>query len=113
MQTKLRTNIDECQSAQSEIDELVGKTKAAGPQSDARQAQQAHQEQEEEFPVLETEELASLDEPTRKQYEEAAAAHKKARNLLKSATDAGKAAREAAERLRTLHHSIKRRRGAG
>ncbi|CAK0822829.1 unnamed protein product, partial [Prorocentrum cordatum] len=113
MQTKLRTNIDECHSAQSEIDELVGKTKAAGPQSDARQAQQAHQEHEEDFPELETEELASLDEPTRKQYEEAAAAHKKARNLLKSATDAGKAAREAAERLRTLHNSIKRRRGAG
>eukprot|EP00959_Pyramimonas_sp_CCMP1952_P242434 5067432-Pyramimonas_sp.AAC.1 len=66
MQTKLRTNIDECQSAQAEIDELVGKTKAAGPQSEARQAQQAHQEQEEEFPELETEELASLDEPTRK-----------------------------------------------
>ncbi|CAK0859385.1 unnamed protein product, partial [Prorocentrum cordatum] len=68
LETKLRTNIDECL------------------------AQQAQQAEDEGFPELGSEEMASLDETTRKQYEEASAAHKKARTALKSATDAGKAA---------------------
>ncbi|CAK0902386.1 unnamed protein product [Prorocentrum cordatum] len=111
LQDKLNVNIDDCLATQKTIDELVGKTKTAAPQSEARQAQQAQQAEEEDFPELDAGELASLDEPTRKTHKEASEAHKKARSVLKSATDAGKAAREAAERLRKVHESIKRRRG--
>ncbi|CAK0801157.1 unnamed protein product, partial [Prorocentrum cordatum] len=111
LQDKLNVNIDDCLATQKTIDELVGKAKTAAPQSEARQAQQARQAEEEDFPELDAGELASLDEPTRTTYKEASEAHNKARSVLKSATDAGKAAREAAERLRKVRESIKRRRG--
>ncbi|CAK0866032.1 unnamed protein product [Prorocentrum cordatum] len=71
LQTKLRTNIDECLATLAEIDGLVGKTQAAGPQMEARQAQQAQRADDEEFPELGTDDLASLGETTRKQYKKA------------------------------------------
>ena len=84
----------------------MGQTKASGPDRE-RQAQQ--HAAEEDFPELGAEDLASLDATTKDQYEKAQAAHKQAKDTLKSATDAGKAAHEAADRLRNLHQSIKRR----